>query len=151
MRVLARAAAAAGAAFLLHGLLAPPAAARERQVSPQELYEMLQSEEPPLVIDVRSPREYGEGHVPGAINVPHKRMRFEHDEYTEHLEKPVVIYCEKGLRARISSEFFRMNGYQDIVRLRGEMPGWHEAGLPVERLEKAAARSEGEERGGKSR
>ncbi len=87
-----------------------------------------------LLIDVRSPQEYAEGHIPGAINMPHEQI----DDYVEQLsdarDKPIIIYCRSGRRASIAMQMLEAEAFTDINHLEGDMLGWTAAGLPVNKL-----------------
>lgn len=87
-----------------------------------------------LLIDVRSPQEYAESHIPGAINMPHEEI----DDYIEQLsdarDKPIIIYCRSGRRASIAMQMLEAKQFTDINHLEGDMLGWTAAGLPVNKL-----------------
>ena len=57
-----------------------------------------------LVLDVRSQEEFQEGHVPGAINVPHDELASRLSELSGGTQRPVVVYCERGGRAGMAAE-----------------------------------------------
>jgi rhodanese-related sulfurtransferase len=84
-----------------------------------------------LVLDVRTPQEFAEGHVPGALNVPH-------DEVAARLadiprDKQIVLYCRSGRRAALAAAMLGAAGYARLSHLEGDMPAWAAAGRPVER------------------
>lgn len=85
-----------------------------------------------LIIDVRSPKEYAEGHVPGAINIPHTEMSSRIDEIIGHMHKPVVVYCRSGYRAGKASDVLVSNNFSNVMHLEGHMSGWLDTDLPVE-------------------
>ena len=102
-------------------------------IAPHELYEQVRGDAKPLVIDVRGPKEYEEGHVQGAINIPlgqlpKKLAKIAHD-------REVVTYCNMHHRGESRGEraaaLLREHGYQ-VKTLDGGYPGWKEQGLPVE-------------------
>lgn len=66
------------------------------------------------LIDARSPEEYAESHIDGAINVPHDRA----DEYGEGLpaalDTTLVIYCRTGKRAGRLQAQLAARGYSDV-------------------------------------
>lgn len=82
-----------------------------------------------FVLDVRTPQEYAEGHVPGAVNVPHDQLASRLAEVPK--DKDVVLYCKSGRRAGIAAEVLAANGYQRLSHLEGDMPAWIEKGRPV--------------------
>jgi phage shock protein E len=84
-----------------------------------------------FVLDVRSPEEFKEGHVPGAVNIPYDQMAARLAEVPK--DKDVVLYCRSGRRAGIAAEVLGNNGYTRLSHLEGDMPAWIEKGRPVEK------------------
>jgi phage shock protein E len=84
-----------------------------------------------FVLDVRSPQEYAEGHVPGAVNVPHDQLASRLAEVPK--DKDVVVYCRTGRRTALATEVLAANGYKRISRLEGDMQGWAARGRPVDK------------------
>jgi rhodanese-related sulfurtransferase len=86
-----------------------------------------------VVVDVRSPEEYAQGHVPGAINIPHNKI----DEHTQVLAqlqgKQILLYCRSGRRAGLAEETLTGKGFENLYHLKGDMQGWQNANLPVEK------------------
>jgi rhodanese-related sulfurtransferase len=82
-----------------------------------------------FVLDVRTPQEYAEGHVPGAVNVPYDQLASRLAEVPK--DKDVVLYCKSGRRAGIAAETLTANGYKRLSHLEGDMPAWIEKGHPV--------------------
>jgi phage shock protein E len=85
------------------------------------------------VLDVRTPAEFAEGHVPGAINVPHDQVEARLDELAALRDKDVVVYCKSGRRAALALEVLDKHGYTKLRHLDGDMQGWSAAGRPVEK------------------
>lgn len=81
-----------------------------------------------LVIDVRSPQEYAQGHVPGAINMPHDTIGARLDELRATQAKGIVLYCESGKRAGMATETLRSQGLQNLQHLEGHMQQWRARG-----------------------
>lgn len=84
------------------------------------------------VLDVRPPEEFGVGHIPGAINVPYKKL----EEYINNLDssKEVVAYC-RGAYCLLSFDAvarLREKGFT-AKRLEDGFPEWKRAGLPVDK------------------
>ena len=84
-----------------------------------------------FVLDVRSPQEYAEGHVPGAVNVPHDQLASRLAEVPK--DKDVVVYCRTGRRTALATEVLAANGYKRISHLEGDMQAWTARGRPVEK------------------
>ena len=94
-------------------------------ITPQQLME---SADPPLVLDVRSAEEFATGHVPGARNVPYDQVGARLAELGAPRE--VVVYCERGPRAAKAAAVLRDAGFA-VKHLSGDMSGWRAQGLPI--------------------
>ena len=84
-----------------------------------------------FVLDVRTPQEYAEGHVPGAVNVPYDQLASRLAEVPK--DKDVVLYCKSGRRAGIAADVLAANGYTRLSHLEGDMPAWVAKGHAVEK------------------
>jgi len=108
-------------------------AARERgHVLPGELVRLFQVGAPPSVLDVRSAREFDRGHIPGAVNVPFQEIGGSLDRVPQSDDRPLVVYCARGVRAWWARRTLRRHGIDDVVLLKGHWPAWRKAGLPVQ-------------------
>lgn len=102
-------------------------------VTPKELHDAWSRGASPPVLDVRTEREFAEGHVPGALNVPFNQIGRRVDELILSRREPLVVYCGHGPRAWIAGRALRRAGFTDIDYLKGHMAAWRRAGLPEER------------------
>jgi phage shock protein E len=85
-----------------------------------------------LILDVRSAEEYQDGHVPGAINIPHDEITARIQSLMPNQDKPIVIYCRSGRRADLASSVLSSAGFTQLLQLQGHMNGWRDAQLPEE-------------------
>ncbi len=76
----------------------------------------LAAAERPLLLDVRTPKEFAAGHIAGAVNIPIDDLRLRTAELST--EKPIVTYCEVGQRGYIATRILRQRGF-DAVNLSG--------------------------------
>ena len=85
-----------------------------------------------LILDVRDDDEWAAGHIDGAVHVPLDRLanRMLHEPGELLTDKPLVVTCKGGGRARRAASWLNRNGY-DAVVLSGGMRGWFALGLPV--------------------
>lgn len=100
-------------------------------ISQAELQEWMEQKSGFCILDVRSVREYNSGHVPGAINIGHTEISEHLDELIPYKNKDVVVYCEKGVRARIAQNALIKAGFTSVYHLTGDMGAWRQAGLPM--------------------
>lgn len=82
-----------------------------------------------FVLDVRTPQEFAEGHVPGAVNISHDQLAARLAEVPK--DKDVVLYCRSGRRAAMAADVLRANGYTRLSHLDGDMQAWVANGRPV--------------------
>ena len=94
------------------------------KVSGQELADMLKDGGTITVVDVREPRLFTNGHVPGAINIPyngaHRRILTELNK-----EDRIVFVCHGGPMGDELAEILIDNGYKYVYNLKSGMWGWH--------------------------
>ena len=101
-------------------------------ISQAELLQRIMVKHEQLILDVRSPEEYKEGHVPGAINIPHDQLGSRLAEIGSHKNKDVVLYCRSGKRTAIAADILQSEGFSKLQHLDGDMNGWlSNSKLPV--------------------
>jgi NADPH-dependent 2,4-dienoyl-CoA reductase/sulfur reductase-like enzyme/rhodanese-related sulfurtransferase len=71
----------------------------------------------PVLLDVRTPREYSFGHLTGALNIPHDKLRERIDEVPAG--RPVLAYCASGIRSYLALRVLRQRGWNDVRSLSG--------------------------------
>ncbi len=97
------------------------------ELSPEELWKELHSEHPPLVIDVREPREFKKMHVLQAQSMP--LFRLLSDTSAIPKDTPVVFICHGGRRSTRAAYLLTNQGHNNIRILRGGMLAWEAACL----------------------
>ena len=75
------------------------------------------------ILDVRQPREYEEGHLPGARLIPLTELNERFAEIDPR--KPTVVYCASGNRSRIASQMLVAKGFEAVYNLTGGMHAWN--------------------------
>ena len=100
-------------------------------ITPQELKEISALEGIQLV-DVRTPSEYQQGHVPTAENIDFLDADFERN--IQHLDptKPIIIYCQRGSRSAKCASKLIANGFVKVYDLKGGFVQWKNSGLKVD-------------------
>lgn len=84
-----------------------------------------------LILDVRTPAEFAEGHVPGARNQDHETVGSIAEELKEY--KTVYVHCKMGGRAQKAAETLEAAGLTNIVCVsQGGMHRWMEMGWEAE-------------------
>ncbi|WP_347240900.1 rhodanese-like domain-containing protein [Thermus sp.] len=100
-----------------------------KDVPPEELYRALASGA--VVVDVRTPGEFAQGHVPGAINLPVEEVARWADQIPK--DKPVYLYCHSGNRSRRAAEYLARKGYANLYNVVGGVLAIERAGYPLVR------------------
>jgi rhodanese-related sulfurtransferase len=104
-------------------------------IAPKRLAEIAQSGRTPTLIDVRTPAEFREIHVPFAENHPLDRL----DPQAIRArcgDGPLYVICRSGNRGGQACEKLRADGLVDVVNVEGGTLAWEAAGLPVVRGKK---------------
>lgn len=95
----------------------------------QDLLSRIDAGAAPVVVDVRTRREFAQGHVPGAINRPLHSLLLSATDLPISRDQPVVVYCGHGPRARMAAAMMRRAGFRRIEFLEGHMSGWRQDGF----------------------
>ena len=103
-----------------------------RSVSAQQLVDLI-NREGAVVLDVRDKREFGEGHIVDALNIPHASIASRIGELERHKVKPVVVACKMGQHSGAVGTVLRKAGFENVARLRGGITEWRNQNLPVVR------------------
>lgn len=80
---------------------------------------MLKTDKEMLLIDVRSPQEYKESHLEGAINLPLYDIEEKAREQIKKKDTPMIIYCQSGSRSRRAMQILRQEGYENLYEIKG--------------------------------
>ena len=90
-----------------------------RQISMDEAVKMMRDEKNYIILDVRRPDEYAEGHIPGAINVPNEEIGSAEIAKLPDKSQLILVYCRSGRRSKEASEKLVKLGYTNIVEFGG--------------------------------
>jgi len=110
-----------------------------RNTSPQSI-QLITSEEMREIsklegmqlVDVRTPKEYENGHIPNAQNIDFLDAKFEANIQRLNTSKPVIIYCQRGSRSAKCASKLIANGFVKVYDLDGGFVQWEYSGLQVE-------------------
>ena len=119
-------------ALLMLVLLAVPAQARD--ISVQDAAALLQN--PPqglVIVDVRTPAEFREGHLPGAVNMVYFGGPFETQVQSLPKTAPVLLYCRTGNRSGSAYDIMTKAGIGNILHMNEGITKWQQLGLPQEK------------------
>jgi len=79
-----------------------------------------------VVIDVREPEEFANGHVPGAVNLPQADLATRLDEVPR--DRPLLVICQGGFRSLRAAQFLSQRGFADVASVKGGTEAWRAAG-----------------------
>jgi rhodanese-related sulfurtransferase len=125
-----------------------------KEVTPQQTHDILSADASAVYIDVRTEREFANGHPQGAINIPvafpdPARGMVMNADFVKVVEanfphdKKIIVGCQAGPRSNAAAGFLQQAGFQDISNMIGGFggmrdpmgtviaPGWANSGLPV--------------------
>jgi len=100
------------------------------QLEPAQVKAQLSGKERPLLLDVRQPEEFREGHIPGARLIPLRDLPGRMNDLPRNRE--IVCVCRSGSRSASAARHLADAGYR-VSNLRGGMIAWTRSGLDVKR------------------
>ena len=125
-----------------------------KEITPQQAHDALKADTGVVYIDVRSEREFANGHPAGGVNIPvafpdPARGMMANPDFVSVVEKNfsqdkrIIVGCQAGPRSTAAARMLEQAGYQDISNMLGGFggmrdqmgtvvaPGWAASGLPV--------------------
>lgn len=84
-----------------------------------------------LVLDIRKPDEFAQGHVNGAKHLASDQILSAGENFKRFKDKPVVVYCDSGSLAAAAVRQLNEQGFTKAFTLRGGFSGWRAENLPV--------------------
>ncbi len=98
------------------------------QISAEDLHDMASGDSfsKMVLVDVRSPKEYEDNHIEGAVNIPAPDLRTRFNELDK--DKPTVLICSTGHRSSLGTSILKQNGFKDVYNVAGGMTGYSAAG-----------------------
>ena len=102
-------------------------------VTAQEAAATLEDTTPEIVLDVRTPEEFAEGHIAGAINVDYYAADFRSQLEALDPGANYVLYCRSGNRSAETAQLLNDLEFQAVDEIDGGILAWLDAGLPLAR------------------
>ena len=112
--------------LLLAGCAAPAEQeANYRQIGMDEAIAMMAEKSDYIILDVRTPEEFADKHIPDAINIPNETIGMEDIPELPDKDQLILVYCRSGNRSKQASEKLAALGYTNIVEFGGinDWPG----------------------------
>lgn len=90
-----------------------------RQITMDEAVAMMKQESGYVILDVRTPAEFAEKHIPNAINVPNETIGTDEISQLPNKDQLIMVYCRSGRRSKEAAEKLVKLGYTNIVEFGG--------------------------------
>ncbi len=94
-------------------------------ISPIEAKEKIKAKKNVLILDVRTPEEFSQGHIEGAINIPVQEIEKMIGELNKYKKYEIIVYCRSGSRSRKASEILIKHGFRNVYNLKGGFIEWN--------------------------
>jgi hydroxyacylglutathione hydrolase len=104
--------------------------ATTERVSPALAAELLAGPHPPLVVDVRAPREHQQKHIDGSISLPLTHLTERLGELPKN--RPLLVHCAGGYRSSVAASILQEKGFSQLQELAGGIAAWESAGLALQ-------------------
>ena len=108
------------------------------ELTSEQLYERIKGDNPPLLIDIRSPDSFngtghsnGLGHIPNAKSIPYEELESRLGELESYKEKEIVTMCPGGGLSLVAADLMTKAGFKDVKSLNGGMDSWNKKGYPT--------------------
>ena len=88
-------------------------------ITAQEAKKIMDTEQDYIILDTRAQTEYDEGHIPGAIVIPHDEIKEKAESVLKDKDQLILVYCRSGRRSKLASEDLVELGYTNIKEFGG--------------------------------
>lgn len=90
-----------------------------KQVTMAEAVEIMKTEDDYVILDVRRPDEFAEGHIPESVNIPNENIGSGEIAELPDKSRLILVYCRSGRRSKEASEKLAKLGYTNVVEFGG--------------------------------
>ena len=114
--------------FRVHGL---------PEITVDELFERVNSDQPPVLIDIRGSNDYSGvgdskyGHIPNALSIPILELESHIEDLEAYRDREIVTMCPGGGLSLAAVEILTEAGFKDVKSLKGGTDLWHKKGHPT--------------------
>ena len=92
-------------------------------ITKEEMQEIMRKNENVVLLDVRSPQEFNEGHFEGAINIPTYELKYKAHILLTNKDSIIIAYCTFGIRSKKALKILKKLGYKNIYHLESGIDG----------------------------
>lgn len=90
-----------------------------QQVNAETAKELMDTEDDYVILDARTQAEYDEGHIPGAILIPHDTVATAAEDALPDKDQLILVYCRSGNRSKQASQTLVDLGYTNVIEFGG--------------------------------
>jgi rhodanese-related sulfurtransferase len=105
-----------------------------KDITPHEAYNLIQKNKNNrnfVILDVRTPAEFKDGHIEGAINIDYYAPTFKQELNGLEKTKVYLLYCRTARRSRVALEIMKELGFREVYHMLGGIVRWQAEGLPT--------------------
>jgi rhodanese-related sulfurtransferase len=117
--------------LLIWTLAMPALAMAFQEITSAEAKSLLGKGGSVFLLDVRTPEEYRQGHLQGAVLIPISEIEKRVGDVPPN--KKIVVYCAVGSRSRQVAGFLTSKGYREVYDMKDGIIGWYRNGFPIAR------------------
>lgn len=110
------------------------------EITVDELFDRINSDNPPLLIDIRSSDDFNGvgdskyGHIPNAMSISILELESKFEELDSYKEKEIITMCPGGGLSLAAVEILTEGGFKDVKSLKGGTDLWHKKGYPTTKV-----------------
>lgn len=88
-------------------------------ITAEEAKSIMDSQDGYIILDVRAQEEYDEGHIPGAVVIPHTEVEARAEAELPDKEQVILVYCRSGRRSKLAAQALAELGYTNVKEFGG--------------------------------
>ena len=108
-------------------------AQRGSSIDSKEAYGLIKADSNIAILDVRTAKEFADGHVAGAVNIDVNQTDFAQKIDELDRSKTYIVYCRLGIRSRKAVGIMSAKGFKNLYNVSDGFVGWSKNGLPFEK------------------
>jgi rhodanese-related sulfurtransferase len=112
-------------------MIAMQVSAAEQNISSREAKSLMDKNRNVYLLDVRTPREYGQGKLPGSVLIPIGELERRIAEVPKN--RPVLVYCTVGSRSSSAAALLTRWGYSEVYNIYDGISGWYRNGFTIQK------------------
>lgn len=102
-------------------------------IDSKEAYRLIKADANIAILDVRTAKEFADGHVAGAVNIDVNQTDFAQKIDELDRSKTYIVYCRLGIRSRKAVGIMSAKGFKNLYNVSDGFAGWSKNGLPFEK------------------